>query len=423
MAKRVYKDGKKIWEEIWSKKAQNEAMAPYRVKLALDLLGSPQSLFSLALSWGQGKESSSRLLDSLLQSYGLSSGLFCPQANDLESCLKVRGKSLSAKRLSDLYKELENFLALSEERFEKEGMGEMGPMEVLVCLAALAFSDEPVDAAVFEVPEGDFEDIFAVLSPSLLLLTPDPSRPLPLGFIGPSSFVASCSQGEEAMESLKESVQDQGACLVADGKEMRVENDLLAVGGQVADLFTPRGSYLQVPIKLFGEFQAHFALLSLAAGERLLSEAKLEDELVGEAFSTANVPGSLKVIKPDPLTFSASPDSPFKTDLCLSALKETFHPSFLAVVLAPDKRFDPNSLSVWERSCDLLITAHAPEGKMSAEDLFSMAEAHFDSGRLLCIPDFSMALKRAREIASREGGCALVTGGLQACLKAERELR
>lgn len=420
--KSTQKSKKEIWDEIWSKKVQKEEMAPHRVKFALDLLGSPQNLFSPILSWGQEKESSSCLLDSLLQTYGVKSGLFRPQAREIDNCIKVGGKSLSAKRLSDLYKELGNFLTLSKEKFAKEGMGAMGPMEVLVCLAALVFSDEPVDAAVFEVPEGETEGIFGALSPSSLLLTPSPSSPLPLDLIGPSSFVASCPQVEEDVEDLKEKAQDQGACLVVDGKEMRVENELLAVGGQVADLFTPKGSYLQVPVKLFGKFQAHCALLSLAVGESLLSEGKLEDDLVSEAFSTVSVPGSLKVIKSNPLTFCSSASLAFQTDLCLSALEETFHPSSLVIVLAPGKQFDPASMSIWEKSCDLLVATHVPEGKMSAKALFSLAKTYFAPDRLLCIPDFSVALKKGREIASDIGGCVLATGGMGAYLQAQKEL-
>lgn len=422
MLRREEKSESEIWKEIWSKKSEREEMAPIRVKTALELLGSPQTLFTPVLSWGEGKESACALLESLLQTYGVSSGLFRAGAKDLKGAIKARGKRPSSKRLSDLYEELENFLSLAEEKFEKEGLGKMGPLETLLCLSALEFSDEPVDVGIFEVPEEGFEGIFRELDPAGLILTSDPSCPLPLDLIKSPSFVTSLLQGEEEMEALRERTQESESALMVDGENMKVSNDLLAVGGQVADLSTPRGLYPQVPIKLFGEFQAHLALLSLSAAEMVLSEGKLEDDLVSEAFGSVNVPGSLKVEKPDPLTLSCSASSPFKTDLCLSALQDTFHPSSLAVVLAAGEKFDPASLKVLSERCDLLVATELSGGKTGAKDLFSMAKGCFDEGSLLCIPDFPSALKRAREIVSGQEGCVLVTGGMEAVLEAEKEL-
>lgn len=423
MTKREEKSEGEIWGEIWSKKGEKEEMAPSRMKEALKLLGSPQSLFAPVFLWGEGKESSCALLDSLLQTYGVGAGVFCSGAKDLKSSIKVRGKSPSSKRLSDLYGELANFLSLAERKFEKEGLGKMGPMEVLLCFSALEFSDEPVDVALFEVPSEGFEGIFEALDPSGLILTSDPSSPLPMDLAKSSPFIASLLQREEEMESLREAAQESGACLLVDGEDLRVSNDLLAVGGQVADLCTPRGIYPQVPIKLFGEFEAHLSLLSLSTAERLLSEGKLEEDLVSEVFSTVRVPGSLKAEKADPLTLSSSAASPFKTELCLSALEETFHPSWLAVVLAAGKNFGPASLKVLERSCDLLIVTQTSGGKAGAEAVFSLAGDYFDSSRLLCVPDFSSALKRGRELAlGQEGGCVLVMGGMEAVRQAEKDL-
>lgn len=423
MTKREEKSEGEIWGEIWSKKGEKEEMAPSRMKEALKLLGSPQSLFAPVFLWGEGKESSCALLNSLLQTYGVGAGVFCSGAKDLKGSIKVRGESPSSKRLSDLYGELANFLSLAEKKFEKEGLGKMGPMEVLLCFSALEFSDEPVDVALFEVPSEGFEGIFEALDPSGLILTSDPSSPLPMDLAKSSPFITSLLQREEEMESLREAAQESGACLLVDGEDLRVSNDLLAVGGQVADLCTPRGLYPQVPIKLFGEFEAHLSLLSLSTAERLLSEGKLEEDLVSEAFSTVKIPGSLKAEKADPLTLSSSAASPFKTELCLSALEETFHPSWLAVVLAAGKSFDPASLRVLERSCDLLIVTQTSGGKAGAEAVFSSAEDYFDSSRLLCVPDFSSALKRGRELAlGQEGGCVLVMGGMEAVRQAEKDL-
>lgn len=423
MTKREEKSEGEIWGEIWSKKGEKEEMAPSRMKEALKLLGSPQSLFAPIFLWGEGKESSCALLDSLLQTYGVGAGVFCSGAKDLKGSIKVRGKSPSSKRLSDLYGELTNFLSLAEKKFEEEGLGKMRPMEVLLCFSALEFSDEPVDVAMFEVPNEGFEGIFEALDPSGLILTSDPSSPLPIDLAQSSPFTASLLQREEEMESLREAARESGACLLVDGEDLRVSNDLLAVGGQVADLRTPRGLYPQVPIKLFGEFEAHLSLLSLSTAERLLSEGKLEEDLVSEAFSTVKIPGSLKVEKADPLTLSSSAASPFKTELCLSALEETFHPSWLAVVLAAGKSFDPASLKVLERSCDLLIVTQISGGKAGVEAVFSLAGDYFDSSRLLCVPDFSSALKKGREAAlGQEEGCVLVMGEMEAVRQAEKDL-
>ena len=72
------------------------------------------------------------------------------------------------------------------------------------------------------------------------------------------------------MPIIEEAAERNHATLVRDGYEMTVSDRLPAVGGQVATLNTPLGTYTEVPIAKFGEHQAHNALAALAAAEERL---------------------------------------------------------------------------------------------------------------------------------------------------------
>ncbi|MBR6439889.1 MAG: hypothetical protein IKS61_01035 [Aeriscardovia sp.] len=423
------KSESEIWKEIWSMKPEKEGLAPERMKVALDLLGRPEGLFKSVLVLGRGRRPASRLLYSLLCSYGIPSGLFSSGAQSLGECIGARGKGVEEKRLSDLFGELENFLFLAKERFESEGLGKMGPMEALLCLAALEFSDEPVDAAVFEVGPGEGFEAYLPLGAEGCLFTPLPEgAPVPLlaGLVGEKAFAFSSPQEEEAERALRERAQDAGARLLFDGEGMEVSNDLPAVGGQVADLSTPRGLYPQVPIKLFGGFQAHMALLALAAGEGLIGEGRLEEDLVSEAFSTVKVPGSLRPVAQDPLTLASCASSRFEIGLCLDAVEENFRPSLLAAVIVPGARFDPSSLPLLAEASGLVLFVPDPSGKgPDAGELSKFAKESFAPGRALVEGGFAEALQKAREAASSSdgGGAVLCAGGEGAFLEAEKAFR
>ena len=424
------KSESEIWKRIWSLKPEKEELAPERMRIALDLLGRPQELFKSVLVLGEGRASASRLLSSLLGSYGISAGFFCPEAEDLSVCISAKGERIEEKRISDLFGELENFLTLAEDRFEKEDLGKMGPLEALLCLSALEFSDEPVDVAVFEVSPGDGAGAYGALGAAGCVFTPlsqDAPAPLLAGLIGSKSFALSSPQEEEASFALRQRAEDAGALLMFDGEGLEVSQDLPAVGGQVADLSTPRGLYPQVPIKLFGDFQAHMALLALAAGEGLIGEGKLEEDLVSEAFSTVKVPGSLRPVAQDPLTLASSASSEFEVGTVLKAAEENFHPSPLVQVVAPGKRFESSALPLLDRASDLVIFAPDPSGEgPGAEELLNFARGFFTPGRAIVEESLEKALEKGREIAlsspSGSGG-VMCLGGRGAFFGAEKAFR
>lgn len=424
------KGEEEIWKEIWSRTPEKEEEAPRRMEIALDLLGRPEALFRSVLVLGQGRRFASRLLCSLLDSYGIGAGLLCPSAPDLEKCIVAKGKPPEAKRLSDLYGELKNFLSLAKARFEDEGLGKMGPLEILMCLSALEFSDEPVDVAVFEVEGGEECETFSALRPEGCIFTPlPPEAPSPLlaELIGQGAFAFSSPQDGDARAALEERAEDAGALVGFDGEQLEVSNDVLAVGGQVADLSTPSGLYPQVPIKLFGSFQAHMALLSLAAGEKLITGGKLDEGIVGEAFSTVKVPGSLRPVAQDPLTLASASSSYFEMGLCLEAVEENFHLSPLTALICSGERFDPSFCPLLAEAADLSVFVPDPLGKgPGKKELSELALQSFPPGRAVVEESFEEGLKKAREAVLASGqaqGGVLCAGGRGAFLAAQKAFR
>ena len=74
-----------------------------------------------------------------------------------------------------------------------------------------------------------------------------------------------------------------------DGIEAEVVTRIPAVGGQVATLRTPNGTYAEVPIAKFGEHQAHNALAALCGGSGDSVNGALDGDLVAEALSTVRI--------------------------------------------------------------------------------------------------------------------------------------
>ena len=85
------------------------------------------------------------------------------------------------------------------------------------------------------------------------------------------------------MPIIEEAARQNHANLVRDGIEAEVVTRIPAVGGQVATLRTPNGTYAEVPIAKFGEHQAHNALAALCAAEVVIPvNGALDGDLVAE---------------------------------------------------------------------------------------------------------------------------------------------
>ena len=87
---------------------------------------------------------------------------------------------------------------------------------------------------------------------------------------------------------------------------------------------TPAATYAEIFLPLYGEHQAHNALLALAAVEALLADGgaprSLEGELVEAAFGNVTSPGRLEAVRTSPLILVDAAHNPHGIDALVAAL-------------------------------------------------------------------------------------------------------
>ncbi|BDR53228.1 dihydrofolate synthase [Bombiscardovia nodaiensis] len=290
-----------------------------RMHAILDLLGHPESSFRVVHITGtNGKGSTARMTEAILRAYGLRTGLYTsPHLERINERIAIDGQELSDDNFIDAYEQMKDFIAIVDAQAAEQGQAPMSFFEVLTAMAIWAFADAPVDVAVVEVGMGGLWDATNVLDADAAIIGPidmdhmqwlgntvEQIATEKAGIIKPGSTVIVGAQPheDEVMPIIEQAAREQGAAaLWRDGQELEVVARQPAVGGQVATLRTPGGTYEDVPIDKFGVHQAHNALAALAAAEVVIPvNGALEGDLVGEALSQVRIPGRIEQVRTSP---------------------------------------------------------------------------------------------------------------------------
>ncbi|MCI1935054.1 MAG: bifunctional folylpolyglutamate synthase/dihydrofolate synthase [Bifidobacteriaceae bacterium] len=308
-----------VYREIM-KRAPEHAPQPSleRMRYVLDLLGHPEQSFkTIHITGTNGKGSTARLAEALVRTYGLRTGLYTsPHLEAVNERIAIDGQQLSDENFIDIYEQVIDFINLTDKHSLENGGARMSFFEVLTTMAIWAFADAPVDVAVIEVGMGGLWDATNVIDADAAIIGPvgmdhmqwlgDTVEKIATeksGIIKPNCTAIIGPQEHESVEKiLGDKARDTaGVTLLRDGEELEVTTRVPAVGGQMATLRTPNGTYEDVPISLFGEHQAHNALAALAAAEVVLPvSGTLDGDLVSEAFGSVKVPGRIEVVRTSP---------------------------------------------------------------------------------------------------------------------------
>lgn len=177
-------------------------------------------------------------------------------------------------------------------------------------------------------------------------------------------------------------------------------------------------TYDQVFLPLHGSFQAHNAVVALAAVEAFLAGAIGSDEglsadLVREAFSKVASPGRLEVVRRNPTILLDSAHNPHGARATAEAISEAFRfePLIGVVGVMADKDVD-GVLEAFEPVMDRIVcTQNATTRAMPATELAEVARDIFGEERVhvaVALPD---AIESAIAL-SEENATALGTGGV-----------
>jgi dihydrofolate synthase / folylpolyglutamate synthase len=402
-----------------------------RMALLLDLLGSPQRAYpSIHLTGTNGKSSTARMVDALLQAANLRTGRYTsPHLESVTERIALDGIPLSEERFVEVFDEIEPYVQLVDERSEDR----MTFFEVLTAMAFAAFADAPVDVAVLEVGLGGRWDATNVVHAQTCVVLPVGMDHAALlgptladvaaekaGIVHEGATVVLAQQPVEAASVLLARCVEVGATVAREGLEFGVVERRPAVGGQLLTLQGLAGRYEEVFLPLHGAHQAANAAAALAAVEAFIGNgtSALDAELVAEGFAGVASPGRLEVVRTSPTVLLDAAHNPAGMAATVAAVGESFAFTTLVAVVAclADKDVEGMLEALEPAVSAVVVTENASPRRMPVDALQSLAVEVFGEDRVLVedrLDDaLDTAVARAEADAVYGGAGVLVTGSV-----------
>ena len=402
-----------------------------RMHLLLDLLGSPQLAYpSIHLTGTNGKTSTARMVDALLQAAGLRPGRYTsPHLQSVTERITTDGVAIGEERLAEVFDELAPYVQMVDERSEDR----MTFFEVLTAMAFAAFADAPVDVAVLEVGLGGRWDATNVVRAQTCVVLPVGMDHAALlgptlediaaekaGIISEGATVLLAQQPPEAAAVLLRQCAEVGATIAREGLEFGVVDRRTGVGGQMIDLQGLGGRYDEVFLPLHGPHQAANAAAALAAVEAFLGggHEPLDVDLVREGFARVASPGRLEVARTSPTVLLDAAHNPEGMRATVTAVTEAFSfTSLVAVVACLDDKDVEGMLEALEPAvASVVVTQNGSPRRLPVDDLQALAVDVFGEDRVLAEDALDDALDTAVAKAEAEaaygGAGVLVTGSV-----------
>ena len=421
--------------EIGSRRAEHQISPTLdRVAALVSLLGDPQRAYPVVHVTGtNGKTSTTRMIETLLRERGLRTGRFTsPHLVSMRERIAVDGAPLPAERFIELYEEIKPYVQLVDD----QQPAPMSFFEVLTGMMFAAFADAPVDVAVIEVGLGGRWDATNVADGAVAVVTPvamdhmqwlgdtiEEIATEKAGIIKPGAVAVLAQQQVEAAEVLLERVALVGATVAREGFEFGVLNRELALGGQQLTLQGLRGTYDDVFLPLFGEYQASNAAVALAAveafagvpvtepvgddgssitlGPGLSDRAGLDPDLVRAGFAKVSSPGRLDILRRSPTVIADAAHNPAGMAVTIQALTESFNfDQIIGVVAVPEDKDVAGLLEELEPALsDIVVTTNSSPRSMPVAELAELATEIFGEDRVRVAERLDDAIDLAASIA------------------------
>ena len=402
-----------------------------RISHLMTLLGDPHLAYPVIHITGtNGKTSTARMIESLLHSMGLRTGLVTsPHLHQVTERIRVSGEPISAQTFVDVYDELEPYLAIVDNESLAAGGPAMSYFEVLTGMAFAAFADAPVDVAVVEVGMGGTWDATNVVSPQVSVVTPigmDHTEYLgdtvvkiaieKSGIIKSDSIAVLSYQDPGPAEVLLARAATVDAMVARQGVEFSVRERSLAVGGQALNLDGLNGTYEDILLPLFGAHQAANASVALAAVEAFFGgSVTLDIDAVREGFGAVISPGRLEIVRRSPTVIVDAAHNPHGAAVLATALEESF--TFEQVIGVISVMADKDVLGVLQAlepvMTDVVVTWNGVSRAMRSPEIAELAIQVFGEDRVHVEDNLTSAIDRAIAMADDAGmnGVGVVVTG------------
>ena len=413
-----------LWEELqtrWPENLIEPSLA--RMNAVSHLMGDPQLTFPVIQVAGtNGKSSTARMIESLLRSFGLRTGLYTsPHLVDPTERICLDGAPISPEAAVATWNDIEPFISMVDHNSVTDGGPKLSYFEAMTALAYSVFADSPVDVAIIEVGLGGTWDATSVCRPQVAVITPvDLDHQEYLGetireIAGEKAgILANADAAVLGPQSPEAALILIGACEHADlqptrfGVEYGVNSQALAVGGQLLSLHGLRGDYSEIFLPLFGEHQGNNAAVALAACETFLGSAllaPLDEDLVREGFATVISPGRLEILRTSPTIMVDAAHNPHSAKSLATALETSF--TFVGVIAVVGMLHNKDAVGFLEALSpvvsQVVITEPISPRALPAVELARLASEVLGGERVTIGGDLASALEEAIGLADSSG--------------------
>lgn len=398
------------------------------VRRLAELAGSPQLSYPvIQIAGTNGKTSTSRAIESLLRAHGLRTGLFTsPHLVDFTERFQIDGEPVDGAVLESAWEELKLPLQAVDAELEAAGQGPITFFEALAVLAYAVFADAPVEVAVIEVGMGGEWDATNIVDAQVAVFTPialDHTAVLgpdietiartKAGIIKAGSTAVTAEQQPEALEELEAAAERHGARFIVQGRDFRLVEDRLAVGGRQIDVLGVTGqAYDPAFVPLFGRHQAENATLAIAAVEAFF-DRPVPEEVMDEGFGQLTSPGRLQLISADPVVYVDAAHNPHGAEALVRAVVESF--AFTEISMVVGVLAEKDASGLLERFAPIAdrVTVTRVDSPRSIESdrLREIAVEAMPETAVEVAESLAEALDEARAWAAREKGRAVLVVG------------
>ncbi len=385
-----------------------------RISVLVDMLGSPQLAYpTIHIAGTNGKTTTSRMVDSLMNATGLRTGRFTsPHLESLLERIAINGEPIDPSFFIFAYNDVAPYLELMDQKFENP----ISFFEAMTALAFVAFSEWPVDIGVIEVGMGGEWDATNVVEAAVSVITPiglDHTAYLgstlteiaktKSGIIKEGSSVILAQQEPEAAIELMRRVAEVGAEVAREGIEYSLENRAIAVGGQLITIKGISGRYEDIFLPLHGKHQASNAATALAAVEAFFGGQELDPESVQAGFAAVTSPGRCETVFHDPTVILDAAHNPHGAKALAETLETEFTVDEIIGVFGAfvDKDVAGILKELEPVLNSLIVTASDSSRAMPVRDIERIANQIFGPERVMVVDNLEEAIKRAIADARR----------------------
>ena len=398
-----------------------------RIRAAAEILGDPQLVYPVIhIAGTNGKTTTSRMIETLLREFGLTTGLMTsPHLHDERERIRLNGEPVDVQRFIEAYEEIEPYLGLVDDR-----IGRLSYFEVLTLLGFAIFADAPVGVAVIEVGLGGELDASNIVEPVVTVITPigmDHQEYLgnelagiaqaKAGILKPGAVPVLSRQSLECAEVIANRCAELGIPMLREGVEFGVVDRQIAVGGQLLTLHGIGGDYTDIMLPLHGEHQASNAAVALTAVEAFFGATRqLDPDVVRSGFLNVTSPGRCEVVRRSPTVIVDAAHNPHGAQALATTLADSFDfrrlVGFIAVLAEKDAH---GVLEALEPVLDeVVITRNTSPRALEVDALRRIAVEVFGDGRVHVAASLPAAAELATSLVDTylgEGGLGIVITG------------